>query len=90
MLFKKKGSPPQKDEIIRPAPTDSEPAIHIDPASEKDTAADESKNLKRIDTDTIYPSGLKLALLMTSMFVGMFLVALVRSKLQIPLGACAG
>lgn len=29
-------------------------------------------------TDIIYPSGLKLALLMTSIFVGMFLVSLVR------------
>lgn len=28
--------------------------------------------------DIIYPSGLKLALLMTSIFVGMFLVSLVR------------
>ncbi|OCK76475.1 MFS general substrate transporter [Lepidopterella palustris CBS 459.81] len=41
-------------------------------------AADESKakDLKRIHTDIIYPSGLKLALLMISIFVGMFLVAL--------------
>lgn len=29
------------------------------------------------DTDIVYPTGLKLALLMTSMFVGMFLVSLV-------------
>ena len=29
-------------------------------------------------TDFVYPSGFRLALLMTSIFVGMFLVALVR------------
>lgn len=29
------------------------------------------------DTDVVYPSGLKLALLLTSIFIGMFLVSLV-------------
>jgi hypothetical protein len=55
MLFKKKGSQPQKDEVSPPAPG-------MQP------------------TDFVYPSGLRLALLMISIFVGMFLVALVRSK----------
>jgi hypothetical protein len=31
-------------------------------------------------TDFVYPSGFRLALLIISIFVGMFLVALVRSK----------
>ena len=31
-------------------------------------------------TDFVYPSGFRLALLMISILVGMFLVALVRSK----------
>lgn len=38
--------------------------------------------------DFVYPTGLRFALLMTSVFVGMFLVALVRSKEQTPPGAC--
>ena len=66
----------------------SEPETCTDPASEKDAAADKSRDLKRVNTDTIYPSGLKLVLLMISIFIGMFLVALVRSELQIPLGTC--
>jgi hypothetical protein len=79
MLFKKKGKQPQEDEIAPPAPMDGEAPTCTDPASEG-TAADESKakDLKRIHTDIIYPSGLKLALLMMSIFVGMFLVSLVR------------
>jgi hypothetical protein len=69
MWFKKEEKQPQEDEIAPPAPMDGE-------------AADESKakDLKRIDTDIIYPSGLKLALLIMSIFVGMFLVSLVRER----------
>jgi hypothetical protein len=33
-----------------------------------------------LPTDFVYPSGFRLALLMISIFVGMFLVALVRSE----------
>jgi hypothetical protein len=71
MLFIK-GKQPQEDEITMPAPMDGE--------APSCTAADESKakNLKRNDIDSTYPSGLKLALLMMSIFVGMFLVSLVR------------
>lgn len=66
MLFKKKEIRLQEDEIA-------------DPAGEKEVAAGESQanDLDRIPTETVYPSGLKLALLMTSIFVGIFLVALV-------------
>jgi hypothetical protein len=35
-------------------------------------------------TDFVYPSGLRLVLLMTSIFVGMFLIVLVRSNQQTP------
>lgn len=35
---------------------------------------------RKDDTDIIYPSGLKLALLIMSIFVGMFLVSLVRLR----------
>ena len=72
MLFKKKEKQPQEDEIAPPAPMDGEATTC--------TAADESKakDLKRIHTDITYPSGLKLALLMMSIFVSMFLVSLVR------------
>ena len=71
MLFKK-GKEPQEDEITMPAPMDDE--------APNCTAADETKakDLKRNDLDSTYPSGLKLALLMMSIFVGLFLVSLVR------------
>jgi hypothetical protein len=72
MMFKKKGKQLQEGEIAPPAPMDGEAPTC--------TAAEESKakDLKRIPTDIIYPSGLKLALLMISIFVSMFLVSLVR------------
>jgi hypothetical protein len=59
---------------------DGEVPTCTDPAGEEGTAADESKakDLKRIHTNIIYPSSLKLALLMMSIFVGMFLVSLAR------------
>ena len=80
MLFKKKEQQPQEDEIAQPVPMDGEAPTCTDPASEEGTAADESKakELKHIHTDIIYPSGLKLALLMMSVFVSLFLVSLVR------------
>jgi hypothetical protein len=73
MLFKN-GKQPLEHEITTPAPMDSEAPTC--------TAADESKakDLKQNDTDIIYPSGLKLALLMMSIFLSMFLVSLVRSS----------
>jgi hypothetical protein len=86
MLFKKMGKRPQEEEIAPPAPMDSNAAHCTDPAGEKDTATDESKDPTH--TDIVYPSGLKLALLMTSIFVGMFLVALVCSDLKTLPGAC--
>ena len=72
MLFKKKGrKQPQEDDIEPPAAIDSDAPTC--------TAADEgkTKDLKHIHTDITYPSGLKLALLMMSIFVSMFLVSLV-------------
>ena len=65
-MFKKNMKELQKGELAPPA----------DSNGEKDAVASEPVK----EAEIIYPSGLKLALLMTSMFVGMFLVALVRSK----------
>ena len=57
-------------EIAPPVPMDGEAPTCTDPAGEEGTAGDESKakDLKRIHTDIIYPSGLKLALLMMSRY----------------------
>ncbi len=79
MLFKKKEKQPQQDEI--PPTVESKVSTSSDPTVEKDVAANEleAQNPKPITTDIVYPSGLKLVLLMISIFVGMFLVALVRS-----------
>jgi hypothetical protein len=80
MLFKKQEKQPQEDKVAPPAPMDGKAPTCTDPAGEEGTAADESKakDLKRIHTDIIYPLGLKLALLIVSIFVSMFLVSLVR------------
>jgi hypothetical protein len=80
MLFRKEGKHPQEDEIAPPAIMDGKAPTCTDPASQESTITDESKakDLRHADTDIVYPSGLKLALLMTSIFTGMFLVSLVR------------
>ena len=78
MLFKKKEKKPE--EVGPPTPIDGGASTCTDMAGEEGTAADGSKakELNNIHTDIVYPSGLKLALLMMSIFVGMFLVSLVR------------
>lgn len=89
MLFKMKEKQPQKDEIAPPTegtrtPMDDETPACTAPASEEVMATDNSKamakELNHTHPDIIYPSGIKLALLMTSIFVGMFLISLVRSR----------
>ena len=67
MLFKNKEKVPQENDVSPPAPMDAEPKA-------------KDQDLRLVHSDHVYPSGLKLALLMTSIFVGMFLVALVRSS----------
>jgi hypothetical protein len=86
MLFKKKGKQPQKDDISPPThtPMDDKTPTSAAAAGAEDMATDKSKakanELKDIRTNIIYPSGLKLAMLMLSIFVGMFLISLVRSR----------
>jgi hypothetical protein len=61
-------------------------SIKADGASETEThAGSDVKDIQGIpaDTDAVYPSGLKLVLLMISIFVGLFLVALVCCKSQL-------
>jgi hypothetical protein len=79
MLLKNKKQQPQEEEIATTVPTDTKATNGAGLVSEKDTAAD----------DVDYPSGLKLAVLMTSMFIGMFLVSLVRSTQQNSPGVCS-
>jgi len=74
MLFKKKekerqeDQQPRVDEIAPPVPVDGE-------------SGSQAKDLKpAAQTDIIYPTGLKLALLMVAIFIGMFLVTLVNSS----------
>lgn len=76
MLFKKKGKQSREDEVASPASMDGEAPTCTNPAGKEAEVASDSK-AKDIHTGIIYPSGLKLALLMTSIFVGMFLVSLV-------------
>jgi hypothetical protein len=70
MRFKKKETQSEGDEISPPAPMQGK-------ATDESEAKDPN-DLKRIENDIVYPSGLKLALLMISVFVSMFLVSLVR------------
>jgi MFS family permease len=75
MLFKKDGNKPQNNEIISPSPPHSKAPTITDSSSEKgDTMAEDPKQSQ---SDIVYPSGLKLALLMMSIFTSMFLVSLV-------------
>lgn len=64
MLFKTKGRRLQGDEM-----TQSTPDVELTEPTEPTEP-----------TDFVYPSGFKLALLMISIFIGMFLVALVCSN----------
>lgn len=54
-----------------------------------DDSEDNAENLAQVNTtateDLVYPSGLKLGLLLTSIFISMFLVALVRVLCPMPL-----
>jgi len=75
MSLQEKGNQLRNNDLTHSAPVDSNASNLTDPASEPSTVADESKDRQ---TDIIYPSGLKLALIMTSIFVSMFLVSLVR------------
>lgn len=79
MLFKEKEKQQQEDQLSPPLPIDGEAPICMDEPGEESTPTDESnaKEFKSINAETTYPSGLKLALLMMSIFVGMFLVSLV-------------
>lgn len=43
-----------------------------------DSQSKDTKDKSQEETDIVYPTGLKLALLMISIFIGMFLVSLVR------------
>jgi hypothetical protein len=86
MLFKKRdGQDVPPSSINSPHPTKA------DHPSKKDTTAESKvKDVQDMQTanDFDYPSGLKLALLMVSIFVGMFLVALVGCRTQ-HLRACS-
>lgn len=82
MLFQKKERTPQSDEVAFPIDGKAESQAADAPErpyegymAVKDLNA---KDPGSVTTDIIYPSGLKLALLMTSIFISMFLVSLVR------------
>ncbi|RFU29507.1 hypothetical protein B7463_g6846, partial [Scytalidium lignicola] len=92
MFFKEKEKQPQKDDIAPPTRTpidgDDNTLIGTAPASKENIMTTDNDNdrakvkeLKQhiqTDTDIIYPSGLKLTLLMMSIFIGMFLISLDR------------
>jgi len=82
MLFRKKA---RSEEAAAAAPGSPQPtpaAAHVDDGTETDVN-DEPKavDLAPVNTtateDIVYPSGLRLALLLTSAFVSLFLVSLV-------------
>jgi hypothetical protein len=80
-MFKKKERQPQEAAIMSKVHGNGEShdLAHSNSTTEEGTAVEDSKakDLKHVPTDIVYPSGLKLALLMTSIFVTMFLVSLV-------------
>jgi len=80
MLFKKKEQRSQQDNAVTSAPMRDGASDGIEQISKKGRGTDQSKSKDLISgqSDIEYPSGLKLALLLTSIFVGMFLSSLVR------------
>ncbi|KIX10126.1 uncharacterized protein Z518_01207 [Rhinocladiella mackenziei CBS 650.93] len=78
MLFKKKQKQPQQDNTVTPVPMRDGASVRREQASKEGKGAEESKSkdFKSRQPDIEYPSGLKLALLMTSILVGMFLSSL--------------
>ena len=84
MLFNKKGTQPRKEEATSPA--EYQTATRRDQIG---TTADASNSMdpKGKQPDLTYPTGIKLALLMMSIFVGMFLSSLVSIlALHLPTG----
>lgn len=89
MLFKKKAA--QRDEAAEKAPAADAPANNVaheavDDGIETDMNEDQKQeDLAQVNTtateDIVYPSGLRLALLLSSAFVSLFLVSLVRQHL---------
>jgi hypothetical protein len=81
MLFGKKDRQPEEVADASPASVkeDSQSSTNSQPNTVAEVGADASKpkDIAGNPTDIVYPSGLKLALLLTSIFVSMFLVSLV-------------
>ena len=84
MLFGKKYREPQEVADASPASVkeDSQSSTNSQPNTVAEVGADASKpkDIACSPTDIVYPSGIKLALLLTSIFVSMFLVSLVCSS----------
>jgi hypothetical protein len=78
-MFKKKERQQAPDQPAPSAHKHDESPTYTNSTSEQGETTDAPKknDVKPIQDDTTYPSGLKLALLMTSIFIGMFLVSLV-------------
>lgn len=72
MFFKGKDIKPKDHEFVQMG---SRASVNIEQVGEKVMGVDMSKD--NDETSTIYPSGLRLVLLMMSCFIAMFLVALV-------------
>ncbi len=77
MLFKKHKNQLREDDIGPSAAKDNDGQTYTEQPNEKEPP-----------DNIVYPSGIKLALLMISIFIGMFLVALVCSTLRSFSGAC--
>ncbi len=78
MLFSKKGKHPQEEEEATSG-TECQTATRRDQPGSSANASN-SMDPKGKQRDITYPTGIKLALLMMSIFVGMFLSSLVRSQ----------
>jgi hypothetical protein len=82
MLFKKTGGRQEGHADMTPSSIDDNGASDPENSSQLtaglDAASPKAKGLESVPPDIVYPSGLKLVLLMTSIFVSMFLVSLVR------------
>lgn len=91
MFFKGKEKEPQKDQIAPPTHVlleedgksmASTPPIRKEnvPTNDDTAKAKEPEQHTQMGPEIIYPSGIQLMLLMMSIFIGMFLISLVRTN----------
>lgn len=82
MSFGRKQGQAKGDSSVPHTPKHEDVSFSPKEHGKEGTVAQEpgAQGIKRVESNTVYPSGIKLGLLMTSIFIAMFLVSLVRQR----------